>query len=62
MYTNNSLCSSSVLDFKSLVSVPDYQCILNFPYMKDEAELLDFTAFIKSLEVKKINGNAFQWF
>ena len=53
------LFSRGVLNFKSLVSVADYQRILNFPYLKDEAELFDFTTFVGSLGVKKINGNAF---
>jgi hypothetical protein len=41
------------------VPAADYQRILNFPYMKDEAELIDFTTFVRSLGVKKISGNAF---
>jgi hypothetical protein len=53
---------SGVLDFKPLVSGPDYQRILNFPYLKDEAELLDFTTFIHSLGFKKISGNVFRLF
>ena len=60
MHTNNLFIFSGVLEFKSLVSGADYQRILNFPYMKDEAELLDFTAFVQSLGVKKISGIAFQ--
>jgi len=59
MYANNLPFSSGVLDFKLLVSGADYQRILNFPYLKDEAELLDFTAFVHSLGVKKITSNDF---
>ena len=48
--------SSGVLDFKFLVPAPDYQRILNFTYMKSQAELDDFTLFIISLGIKKIQG------
>ena len=48
--------ASGVLDFKFLVPAVDYQWILNFPYMKSQAELDDFTLFIISLGIKKIQG------
>ena len=48
--------ASGVLDFKFLVPAVDYQRILNFPYMKSQAELDDFTLFIISLGIKKIQG------
>ncbi|KAF8954362.1 hypothetical protein BDZ97DRAFT_1928449 [Flammula alnicola] len=44
-----------VLDFKLLVSAPDYKCLLNFPYMKSQEELDEFTTFVASLAIKKIN-------
>ena len=55
----NGPCSPPPMTTRDLVPAADYQRILNFPYMKDEAELFDFTTFVGSLGVKKINGNAF---
>jgi hypothetical protein len=51
--------ASGVLDFKFLVPAPDYQRILDFPYMKSQAELDDFTLFIISLGIKKIQGKIY---
>jgi len=50
------LYCSGVLDFKFLVTAPEYQRILNFPYMKSQAELDDFTRFITVLGIQKIQG------
>jgi hypothetical protein len=51
--------ASGVLDFKFLVTASDYRRILDFPYMKSHAELNDFTLFIKSLKIKKIQGKIY---
>ena len=48
--------TSGVLDFKFLVTAPDYLRILDFPYMKLQAELDEFSQFITSLGIKKIQG------
>lgn len=47
----------AVLDFKGLVSVDDHRRLMGFPYLKSRKELDDFTAFVKGLGVKKIQGN-----
>ena len=51
--------ASGVLDLKFLVTASDDQRILNFPYMKSQAELDDFTLFINALGVKKIQGKLY---
>lgn len=51
--------ASSVLDFKFLVIASDYRRILDCPYMKSQAELNDFTLFINSLGVEKIQGKLY---
>ena len=45
--------ASSVLDFKFLVTASEYQWILNFLYMKLQAELDNFILFINLLGIKK---------
>lgn len=52
----HQLNGSGVLDFKSLVTASEYRQILDFPYMKSQEELDDFTLFITSLEIKKVQG------
>ena len=52
----HQLNCSGVLDFKSLVSLSDYRRIIDFPYMKSQAELDNFTLFVTSLGIKKIQG------
>ncbi|KAG6913688.1 hypothetical protein DXG01_005156 [Tephrocybe rancida] len=45
----------AVLDFKSLVSAQDFQRLINFPYLKSQEDLDDFTCFVKDLKIKKIH-------
>ena len=51
--------ASGVLDFKFLVTASEYRRILDFPYMKSQAKLDNFTLFINSLGVKKIQGKIY---
>ncbi|KAG6886953.1 hypothetical protein C0992_001485 [Termitomyces sp. T32_za158] len=46
----------AVLDFRSMVAPQDYQRLINFPYLKSQEELDEFTLFVKNLKVKKIDG------
>ncbi|KAF8986525.1 hypothetical protein BDQ17DRAFT_1548458 [Cyathus striatus] len=45
----------AVNEFRHLVPYNDYQCLMNFPYMKRE-ELPEFDKFVKSLKNKKISA------
>lgn len=38
------------------ISSNDYERILDFPYMKSEDDLAEFTDFVMSLKVKKVEG------
>ncbi|EDR12626.1 uncharacterized protein LACBIDRAFT_323219 [Laccaria bicolor S238N-H82] len=40
-----------ILDFKSLVSVTDYQQLMDFPYLASIEELENFTAFVAGLKI-----------
>ncbi len=42
---------SGVLDFESLVSKPDFHRLLDFPYLKNEEEVTEFTRFVAELDV-----------
>ncbi|KAG6884190.1 hypothetical protein C0992_006788, partial [Termitomyces sp. T32_za158] len=44
----------AVLDFKPLVSPQVYQRLINFPYLRSQEELDEFTSFVRSLKIKKI--------
>ena len=51
--------ANGVLYFKFLVTASDYWWIFNFPYMKLHVELDNFTLFINSLGIKKIQGKIY---
>ncbi|KAJ7133073.1 hypothetical protein C8R44DRAFT_730271 [Mycena epipterygia] len=44
----------AVLDFKSLVSREDYDCLMDFVYIDSAEKLEDFSDFMRGLGVKKI--------
>ncbi|KAG6808898.1 hypothetical protein H0H92_002427, partial [Tricholoma furcatifolium] len=48
----------AILDFKSVVSAENYQCLLNFPYLESEKDLDEFTLFVKNLKIKKIEDES----
>ncbi|TFK36609.1 hypothetical protein BDQ12DRAFT_725070 [Crucibulum laeve] len=43
-----------IKDFKGLVNEPQYNRLINFIYLKDESEIKDFSNWIMSLGIKKI--------
>lgn len=45
-----------ILDLRSHLTEEQFQRVLNFQYMKSEAEVQDFAGWIASLGIKKLSG------
>lgn len=45
-----------ILDLRSYLTEEQFQRVLNFQYMKSEAEVQDFAEWVASLGIKKLSG------